>query len=1036
MPDTNPVTDNGDVFNDEDIPIYEMPKDDRIMKYASTLQVPPGYFQNSVQEDLLIELVLHFREQFTHAFSDRSVPLLTPANECGARKFLSTFIRPTVQSLGMDFWDIEPLASFVANFVRYHPLENDEFPDAVQSPSTTLQWQAGDCLDLAILLCSLLNGSSFNAYVAIGYATEPVALADLSSRPAPSRYFANLLAPHVLVPPPERASTLDHPALIASVAAAEARAATLTQNPCTGAVYVSPNAAALNFSRPGEGDSETPGPTPPAGVDGFRAVAGMLPGGEGEEGAPGSSTRVDDSAADAGGSRTESLGAATSEYIVPAGRYAFPAPPPRRVAAERMPLRGPRVEELEPPVARSATPPSLGNFRRHAWVVLLPGGPRGVTVPTYVEPTTGDVIPLVGGPRKVQPGSLAAQYGGVEALVSDVNMWVYAGPDAPRLRGATPPLVTTTPAATVGPLIGAASTVVEGGAGAPPEYGNLVELGDDLDEGLSSAVQIRSIAPASFVLADAAHWEPVIFGDAARARVAAANGPAFTVDRSAAIANATADGGGNILVRTASGRALRRIAEFSRVGAEGDRVLALPSPWPLPVAIDAEQTQLRFPGRRKELEFGDATVALSAYGEEPDCRVVRIRVHATGDEHVLFGPREDRLARRSFEPATGTTAEWFLPGRRRNAALEALRCIAHTPGVRRDVWFYLGARTDGLYLRSEVFAAPSTLSSTENEVATVAGFGARANRHRPPDIRVRTVELYHGRADRLLSRTVKYDAHADTSALPTSIALRHGRDTSIPSHEDVEWYRFVSPGTANAVVQVAFFFGRGAITRPTQTLRRNRPVEVVSSSFVPDPSPAALATRMRQLFLAEKTLLVEVADANEAARALLAARAQEAAAKRPAFMIYRPLVDTALANETVAERRPAGPRTGPLDPLARFILRKRSERTAGMENEPLNAAEAREIYRECLADFRARAKRREAVLVERLKAEQASLQRLQQALQRAQETESPAAAVEECDRKIEEGVWKVALIGPLRKKLRCLQCFNVVSSSFLLLRLF
>ena len=51
-------------------------------------------------------------------------------------------------------------------------------PDILASPTTTLELRAGDCLDFANLLVSLLRGAAYDAYVVSGYAPKWVCVQD------------------------------------------------------------------------------------------------------------------------------------------------------------------------------------------------------------------------------------------------------------------------------------------------------------------------------------------------------------------------------------------------------------------------------------------------------------------------------------------------------------------------------------------------------------------------------------------------------------------------------------------------------------------------------------------------------------------------------------------------------------------------------------------------------------------------------------------------------------------------------------------
>ena len=45
-----------------------------------------------------------------------------------------------------------------------------------------MEWQAGDCFDLAIVLCSLLLGVGYDAYVCVGYAPKFITTNDQAGR--------------------------------------------------------------------------------------------------------------------------------------------------------------------------------------------------------------------------------------------------------------------------------------------------------------------------------------------------------------------------------------------------------------------------------------------------------------------------------------------------------------------------------------------------------------------------------------------------------------------------------------------------------------------------------------------------------------------------------------------------------------------------------------------------------------------------------------------------------------------------------------
>jgi len=53
------------------------------------------------------------------------------------------------------------------------------------SPTTIVKRQKGNCFEYSTLLCSMLIGAGYDAYVVSGYATREVCLADESRETCP-----------------------------------------------------------------------------------------------------------------------------------------------------------------------------------------------------------------------------------------------------------------------------------------------------------------------------------------------------------------------------------------------------------------------------------------------------------------------------------------------------------------------------------------------------------------------------------------------------------------------------------------------------------------------------------------------------------------------------------------------------------------------------------------------------------------------------------------------------------------------------------
>jgi len=103
---------------------------------------------------------------------------LTPVNECGVPKFICTSLRPSLPPCP-ELYNLEPCAKFVSEFLTYEPLADPLHPPAhLPSPVSVLAWQTADAFDASMVLCSLLLGAGYNAFVVMGYAPLAVTLND------------------------------------------------------------------------------------------------------------------------------------------------------------------------------------------------------------------------------------------------------------------------------------------------------------------------------------------------------------------------------------------------------------------------------------------------------------------------------------------------------------------------------------------------------------------------------------------------------------------------------------------------------------------------------------------------------------------------------------------------------------------------------------------------------------------------------------------------------------------------------------------
>ncbi|KAK3093928.1 hypothetical protein FSP39_021907 [Pinctada imbricata] len=140
----------------------------------------PSYKDNLPKENLVLQYAENFRRQMVQLYRDRKPLFLNPINECGIEKFVCTTIRPT-QLEYKELYNWEGAAEFVADYLNIEPLKPEyELPKRLISPTTVLKRQKGNCFEYSTLLCSLLIGAGYDAYVVSGYATKETCLADES----------------------------------------------------------------------------------------------------------------------------------------------------------------------------------------------------------------------------------------------------------------------------------------------------------------------------------------------------------------------------------------------------------------------------------------------------------------------------------------------------------------------------------------------------------------------------------------------------------------------------------------------------------------------------------------------------------------------------------------------------------------------------------------------------------------------------------------------------------------------------------------
>jgi len=148
------------------------------LQSASAASFAGSYANNTEFEELALEYLNDFCQQFSQVYPDRLEPYVTCRNELGVRKPLCSYVKPSKLPFKQLF-DLKDCARFFSDFVKYEQLQDPlRLCDYAASAQTTINWQAGDCLDMAILLCSVLTGYGYDAYVVRGYAPQFVVSAD------------------------------------------------------------------------------------------------------------------------------------------------------------------------------------------------------------------------------------------------------------------------------------------------------------------------------------------------------------------------------------------------------------------------------------------------------------------------------------------------------------------------------------------------------------------------------------------------------------------------------------------------------------------------------------------------------------------------------------------------------------------------------------------------------------------------------------------------------------------------------------------
>ncbi|CAN0393322.1 unnamed protein product [Pylaiella littoralis] len=677
-----PLELDGAPFSAEGLRSTKRTRTKQLCSDAEALEVPPpeGYTSNSNKEALCLEYIDNFRTQFDKLYPGRRRLFLTAPNEYGAEKFVCTTLRPTLLP-HREIYDLEKCAEFVSNFLHYEPLEMPtEPPTCLPSSAQVLEWTVGDSFDFAMVLCSLLLGAGYDAYVVYGTAPGWVTVRDRTRTPCP--YLASTMPQKAgeedhengigIPPPPTAGAKLEHK---------EGRSSSgnggrpTSQAAGGGGGGGGPAAAASQpkSSQGGRGDpadaaagSSSEAPSSPDDANGGSGGGGGGGGGSGagagESGAEGGgeSGGGDDEAVGGGGgeekedARPYSLkprGAPTSAFLQEAARRAEE----EKEAAKVDPWESEGEEEEKNDAVLEDEEDSLRGERMHAWV-LVRGGKRGATGVSYVEPTTGAVYP-----------TSAAPYLAVEGLFNAKNYWVNMQQQKQQQQ--------------------------------QQQQQHKEAEGDTARPAGSGSGGGRGVGHLSFDLLDGALWE-YVFIDPMQEMLEAAE----TLDENDDLGLLSgAGGGGGGDGDDAEAKADGADGSQATAGSQKSSILDIPPSWVRQLTLGRDLTALRYPPRgQRTIMYRRAKAELFAENVHSEGTTIRLTLYKdrrcmiAKEIREMFVNRADRLYSRVRFPLEGKVSELFRPGRG-----NALRKLTTWSGRRRELYFFVEARLDGLVSRLE-----------------------------------------------------------------------------------------------------------------------------------------------------------------------------------------------------------------------------------------------------------------------------------------------------------------------------------------------
>eukprot|EP00760_Papus_ankaliazontas_P031620 PhM_4_TR5364/c0_g1_i1/m.29133 len=447
-------------------------------------------------------------------------------------------------------------------------------------------------------------------------------------------------------------------------------------------------------------------------------------------------------------------------------------------------------------------------------------------------------------------------------------------------------------------------------------------------------------------------------------------------------------------------------------GESGDRMLDVPVSWVAPLTLSQQQYESRYPGKRKKIEYHDATVEYFAPYSETDLKTMRVTMTDDWNNthvHTFYKFREDRLRRFSVYPtkeefnSKKIEHEWFDPGRKKQDQVraEALRELEFEDGVQRTMRFYWKAREDGLRKRVEKFQNDPSMTTP-----------------------VKIMEYYSGRAeDRVVYRSATYppitevnlginsavtgaanDAPSDADIrIPLKMAEKFERDATIPAEKDVWKRTFIKPQDVDGEIWVFYHYGENQITRPFRMYPRSQEKDSSGDSprvkmnlvpFVTPPKKSQLLDELRVLLVKEKMCLAIIRRNTTERREILEHRSTQKKEHTPVYSVYDTLRCSSTNAEAEAEdarqeeRRRQEANKDYLAPyIAQLVAENATVQQAARTGQPIKFTpqQIQEIREKALGELKDRLIRRAQIMQGRLEEERERLAKRQATFQKSQE---------------------------------------------------